>query len=73
MPETEYIAKTDAIAEVRRITGFGHHIINRIMDELAEQGTIAILDDLIDKRKKVLSREHVELIIATLQARKQRG
>ncbi|MBA3824795.1 MAG: hypothetical protein H0X24_12985 [Ktedonobacterales bacterium] len=68
MPETEYVARIDAIIAARLATGRGNHIINRIIDELAEAGKITIFDDPVDRRKKMISREDVQVIIDALKS-----
>ena len=71
MSAAEFVAKTDAIEEVRRATGYGRYIIDRKMDELAEAGKITILEDPGDRRKKIISRSHIQIVIAALQVNKQ--
>ena len=73
MPETEFVAKTDAIEDVRRATGYGRYIIDRKMDELAEAGKITILEDPGDRRKKIISREHILIVIAALRMNRQQA
>jgi hypothetical protein len=55
----------------RVATGRGTHIINRVIDELVAAGKIVILDDPIDKRKKMISRQHLQVIIDALQMSKR--
>lgn len=57
------------MTEARVATGRGTHVINRVIDELVEKGDIVILDDPIDKRKKMISREHLQIIIDTLRGK----
>jgi len=71
VPETEFVAKTDAIEDIRRATGYGRYIIDRKMDELAEAGKIAIFEDPGDKRKKIISRAHIQVIIAAFKVNVQ--
>jgi hypothetical protein len=71
VPETEYVSRIDVMTAARVATGRGTHIINRVIDELVAAGKIVILDDPIDKRKKMISRQHLQVIIDALQMSKR--
>jgi hypothetical protein len=61
-----YTNKTQAINDVMRETGYGRYIIERKMEELTDAGSIAIVNDPGDQRKKLISHAHVKRIIAAL-------
>ena len=66
MPETEYVSKTKAIEDVREATGYGRLVIDRKIDDLADEGKIIVYEDPGDRRRKIISRAHVKIIIAAL-------
>jgi hypothetical protein len=63
---TQYVAKTQAIIEVMQKTGYGRFVIEKKIAELVGAGKIRLVDDPGDRRKQMISLEHVEVIIDAL-------
>jgi transposase len=63
---TEYMLKTQAVFEVIQRTGAGRFIVEKRMSEMESSGQIRFVDDPRDSRKKLISREHVELVVQAL-------
>ena len=63
---TQYVGKTQAVAEMMQQTGFGRFIIERKMNELLTLGKIKLLDDPADIRRKLISRQDMDVIVKAL-------
>lgn len=63
---TQYMAKTQAIIEVMQKTGYGRFVIEKKIAELVGAGKIRLVDDPGDRRKQMISLEHVQVIIDAL-------
>jgi len=66
---SEYLTKGAAVFEIMQATGYGRQVIEKKMVELETKGQIAFVDDLGDTRKKLISRQHVDIVIAALTRR----
>jgi len=64
---TQYVPKTQAVIEIMQKTGVGRFVIEKKMNELEGAGQIRFVDDPRDERKKLISREHIEVIIRALE------
>jgi len=62
----EMMTKGQAVSEVMQTTGYGRQVVEKKMVELEARGTIAFEDDPGDTRKKLISRAHVNAVIAAL-------
>ena len=62
----DYMTKGQAVTEIMQITGYGRQVIEKKIVELETRGQISFEDDPGDTRKKLISRRHVQLIIAAL-------
>jgi hypothetical protein len=62
----QYVAKSQAIMEVMQATGYGRFVIEKKIAELVGAGRIKLVDDPGDRRKQLISREHVAVIIDSL-------
>jgi hypothetical protein len=63
---TQYISKTQAITEVMQKTGYGRFVIEKRIEKLVGAGDIRLIDDPGDRRRQLLSQEHVQVIINSL-------
>jgi hypothetical protein len=63
---TEYLTKSQAIAEITQKTGYGRFVIEKRMERLLEAGKIKLLDDPGDARKQRISRADVQTVIDSL-------
>ncbi len=66
MPTRAYLTKSEAVNEVSEATGYGKFVIEKKINELIGAGRIQFIDDPGDSRRKLLSREHVQVIIDSL-------
>jgi hypothetical protein len=64
--ESTFVSKTQAISIISVETGFGRRVIEKMMDNLVQQGRIKILDSP-DGRALRITRIDVELIIKVLK------
>lgn len=64
---TEYIPKTQAVLEIMQRVGMGRFGVERKINELEATGQIRFIDDPRDIRKKLISRQHIEVIIEALK------
>jgi hypothetical protein len=63
---TNFIQKSEAIAEISQQTGYGRYAIDKKMTELMGAGKIRIVDDPGDRRRQLIRREDVQVIIDAL-------
>lgn len=63
---TQYIGKTQAVMEIMQRAGVGRFVAERKMNEMEEAGQIRFVDDPRDIRKKLISHQHVDLIVQAL-------
>lgn len=63
---TQYMLKTQAVAEVMQRTGAGRFIVEKRMSEMESSGQIRFVDDPRDSRKKLISRKYVEEVVRAL-------
>jgi len=63
---TQYMLKTQAVLEVMQRTGAGRFIVEKRMSEMESSGQIRFADDPRDSRKKLLSRNDLELVVRAL-------
>jgi len=61
-----YLTKGQAMTQVMQATGYGRQVIEKKMVELEAKGQITFVDDPGDTRKKLISREHVDVVIGAL-------
>ena len=71
MSETEFVSKTEAIDEIRQITKYGRYIIERQIDLLFDEGRIEVISDPGDHRRKLISRDDIQVVIAALKPAKR--
>ena len=64
---TQYIPKTQAVIDIMQRTGVGRFVIEKKMNELEGTGQIRFVDDPRDERKKLISKEHIEVVIRALE------
>lgn len=63
---TNFIQKSQAVAEVMQATGYGRYAIEKKIAELTGAGLIRLIDDPGDRRRQLISREQVQIIIDAL-------
>lgn len=63
---TQYVTKSQAIIDVMQKTGYGRFVIEKKIAELMGAGRIRLVDDPGDRRKQMISIEHVNVIIDAL-------
>lgn len=63
---TQYVSKSQAIMEVMQATGYGRFVVEKKMAELMGAGQIRLIDDPGDRRRQMISRDHVAVIIDAL-------
>jgi hypothetical protein len=63
---SDYVTKSQAVIEIMQRTGYGRFVIEKKMSELVGAGQIRFLDDPGDSRRKLISKQHVEVLIRTL-------
>ena len=63
---TEYTPKTTAVIEIMQQLSVGRSIVEKRMTELESAGKIRFIDDPRDSRKKLISRQDVEVVIRAL-------
>jgi hypothetical protein len=62
----DMLTKGQAVSEVMQATGYGRQVVEKKMVELEARGVITFEDDPGDTRKKLISRAHVNAVIAAL-------
>lgn len=60
------VTKTQAIAEVTRVTGYGRFVIEKKMAELVGAGKIRLIDDPGDRRRQIMSPDDIQIVIDAL-------
>ena len=63
---TEYTPKTAAVIEIMQQLQVGRSIVEKRMTELESAGKIRFIDDPRDSRKKLISRQDIEIVIRAL-------
>mgnify|MGYP001423463178 CR=1 FL=1 len=69
MPDEIYLSRKDATEEIMQAVGVGKSVVDRIMKTLEDEGKIHFVTDLTDLRRKLITREEVDRIIALLKGR----
>jgi len=62
----EYVNKTNAISIISMATGFGRRVVVKIMDRLADEGKIHILESPRGNTLEI-SRDDIDLVIKVLK------
>lgn len=62
----QYVTKTEAVLDVMNRTNTGRFIVEKKMNELESLGQIKFVEDPRDSRRKLISREHVEVVVHAL-------
>lgn len=63
---TEFITKSQAVSEIMAATGYGKFVVEKKISELIGAEKIRLIDDPGDNRRKLITREHVLVIIDAL-------
>jgi DNA-binding MarR family transcriptional regulator len=62
---TQYLTKTQAITEIMERTGVGRFVVERQINKMEGDRAISFIDDPRDFRRKLISREDVEAVVAS--------
>lgn len=66
----DYLTKTIAVNYISMQSGYGRHVVEKTLNQLQDEGHITYVNGP-DSRALLISREHVDYVIAFLKRRGQ--